>query len=108
MPIYEYKCTKCEHEFETLQGMNDRPLRKCPECKGKIERMQSAPAFQFKGSGWYVTDYGKGGSSKGSGGSDGDSGGSSKSEGSSSSSTKSDGKDSKSSTPKKKKAEAKK
>ena len=61
MPIYEYRCTKCGHEMEALQGMNDRPLRKCPECKGKLERLQSAPAFQFKGSGWYVTDYGKSG-----------------------------------------------
>jgi len=61
MPIYEYKCTECGHELEELQSMNSRPLRSCPECKGKLQRMHSAPAFQFKGSGWYVTDYAKSG-----------------------------------------------
>lgn len=65
MPIYEYRCTECGHEMETLQAMSARPLRKCPECKGKLQRVQSAPAFQFKGSGWYVTDYaGKGADKK--------------------------------------------
>jgi putative FmdB family regulatory protein len=57
MPIYEYQCRKCGHRLETLQRMSDAPLTKCPECRGKLKKLISAPAFQFKGSGWYVTDY---------------------------------------------------
>lgn len=59
MPIYEYQCKKCERTFEELQGFNDKPLRKCRECGGKVERMISLSAFHLKGSGWYETEYGK-------------------------------------------------
>ncbi len=57
MPIYEYRCTSCEQVHEFLQSINDDPVSKCPECDGVLEKLFSAPAFQFKGSGWYVTDY---------------------------------------------------
>jgi putative FmdB family regulatory protein len=61
MPIYEYECTQCGHRFEKIQKISARRVGKCPECKGRVERMVHAPAIQFKGSGWYVTDYaGKG------------------------------------------------
>ncbi len=59
MPNYEYLCQKCGHRFEKIQKFSDRMLKKCPECGGKIEQVISAPAVQFKGSGWYVTDYAK-------------------------------------------------
>ena len=59
MPLYEYECQKCGHRFEKIQKFSDPMLKKCPECGGKIEQMISAPAFQFKGSGWYVNDYAK-------------------------------------------------
>jgi putative FmdB family regulatory protein len=58
MPIYEYECTKCKAHVEAFQKVNDKPLTKCRKCGGKLERQISAPAIQFKGSGWYVTDYG--------------------------------------------------
>ena len=58
MPLYEYQCKKCKHKFEKIQKFSDRPIRKCPECGGPVEKIQHAPAVQFKGSGWYVTDYG--------------------------------------------------
>lgn len=58
MPIYEYHCTNCNHKFEEIQGFNDEPLKKCPECgKLKLEKLISAPAFHLKGTGWYVTDF---------------------------------------------------
>jgi putative FmdB family regulatory protein len=57
MPIYEYRCTKCGHRFEAIQKVSDRPISKCEKCKGKAERLISSPAIQFKGSGWYITDY---------------------------------------------------
>jgi putative FmdB family regulatory protein len=65
MPLYEYECTKCGHRFEKIQKFSDNPVKKCPECGGRVEKTISAPAVQFKGSGWYVTDYAKksGGSS---------------------------------------------
>src|SRR5215468_9800144 len=59
MPLYEYQCKKCEHRFERIQKFSDPPVKKCPECGGKVEQLLSAPAVQFKGSGWYVTDYAK-------------------------------------------------
>lgn len=66
MPIYEYECTKCGHRFEKIQKTSARRVGTCPECKGRVERMVHAPAIQFKGSGWYVTDYaGKGKAPKG-------------------------------------------
>jgi putative FmdB family regulatory protein len=57
MPIYEYECRKCKSHFEVFQKMDDKPPAKCSKCGGRLERLQSAPAIQFKGSGWYVTDY---------------------------------------------------
>ncbi len=57
MPLYEYECRKCHHRFERIQKFSDPPADKCPECGGKVDQVISAPAVQFKGSGWYVTDY---------------------------------------------------
>jgi putative FmdB family regulatory protein len=79
MPNYEYLCKKCGHRFEQIRKFSDRQLRKCPECGGVIEQVISAPAVQFKGSGWYVTDYAKKGagsaaSSSSAASSEGDSG----------------------------------
>ena len=59
MPLYEYECKKCHHRFEKIQKFSDRMVKKCPDCGGPVEQMISAPAVQFKGSGWYVTDYPK-------------------------------------------------
>ena len=58
MPLYEYQCKKCKHKFEKIQKFSDSPIRKCPECGGPVEKLLHAPAVQFKGTGWYVTDYG--------------------------------------------------
>jgi putative FmdB family regulatory protein len=66
MPLYEYECKKCHHRFERIQKFSDPHVTKCPKCKGPIEQLISAPAVQFKGSGWYVTDYAKGGAQPGS------------------------------------------
>jgi len=66
MPLYEYLCNKCGHRFERIQRFSDPMVKKCPECGGKVEQVISAPAVQFKGSGWYVTDYAKKSSSGGS------------------------------------------
>lgn len=57
MPIYEFECRKCKAHMEVFQKVNDKPPVKCPKCGGRLERKVSAPAIQFKGSGWYVTDY---------------------------------------------------
>jgi len=59
MPLYEYLCEKCGHRFEKIQKFSDKMIKKCPECGGRVEQVISAPAVQFKGSGWYVTDYPK-------------------------------------------------
>lgn len=59
MPIYEYQCTACRHVCEVLQKAGDKPPRKCPECGGPVVKLVSSPAIQFKGAGWYVTDYAK-------------------------------------------------
>lgn len=65
MPIYEYTCQKCGHHLEVMQKMSDKPLVKCPKCKGKLEKIFSQTSFQLKGSGWYVSDYaGRGKSEK--------------------------------------------
>jgi len=61
MPIYEYKCSSCDRQFETMQRLADAPLTTCETCGGDLEKLISAPSFQFKGSGWYVTDYAKSG-----------------------------------------------
>jgi putative FmdB family regulatory protein len=82
MPLYEYQCKKCGHRFERIQQFSDAPVKKCPDCGGKVEQLISAPTVQFKGSGWYVTDYAKKPS------------GASKSESKSDSEGKSDSKDS--------------
>jgi len=57
VPLYEYQCTKCKRRTEKIESVAGPHLKKCPHCGGKVERLQSAPAIQFKGSGWYVTDY---------------------------------------------------
>lgn len=57
MPIYEYTCQKCGRHLEVMQKMSDKPLTRCPECKGKLEKIFSQTSFQLKGSGWYVSDY---------------------------------------------------
>jgi putative FmdB family regulatory protein len=64
MPLYEYRCTSCGKRIEALQRVSAPPLRECPTCHGALVKMISAPALQFKGSGWYVTDYPKGGGRK--------------------------------------------
>lgn len=60
MPLYEYKCQGCGDVFEVIQKFSDQPLTVHEKCGGKVERLVSAAALRFKGSGWYVTDYGKG------------------------------------------------
>jgi putative FmdB family regulatory protein len=72
MPLYEYECKKCHHRFERIVKFSDPPLKRCPDCGGQVEQTISAPAVQFKGSGWYVNDYAK--KSGASGSSNGDSG----------------------------------
>ena len=57
MPLYEYECEKCGKHFEKIEKLGGPHLKKCPSCSGRVERLMSAPAIQFKGSGWYVTDY---------------------------------------------------
>ncbi len=57
MPLYEYECGECGERFERLQKFSDPPIEKCPKCSGHVSRLLSSPAIQFKGSGWYVTDY---------------------------------------------------
>ena len=66
MPLYEYECKKCHHRFEKIQSFSAPHTKKCPKCKGPIEQVITAPAVQFKGSGWYVTDYAKSNSPGGS------------------------------------------
>jgi putative FmdB family regulatory protein len=57
MPLYEYECEECGHRFERIRKFSDPPLSTCPECAGPVRKLLSAPAIQFKGTGWYVTDY---------------------------------------------------
>jgi len=57
MPLYEYKCDQCGEVFEVVQKISDPPMKKCVQCGGSVTKMPSSPAIQFKGSGWYVTDY---------------------------------------------------
>jgi len=59
MPLYEYRCLSCGERIEVLQHVGDPPLTRCNRCEGQLEKVISAPALQFKGSGWYVTDYAK-------------------------------------------------
>lgn len=58
MPLYEYKCPACG-DFELIRKFSDAPLAHCPTCGAPVQKLLSAPAFQFKGTGWYVTDYAK-------------------------------------------------
>jgi putative FmdB family regulatory protein len=57
VPLYEYQCAKCHKKTEKIENLSGPHLKKCPHCGGKVERLLGAPAIQFKGSGWYVTDY---------------------------------------------------
>jgi putative FmdB family regulatory protein len=67
MPLYEYECSSCRHRFELIQRFSDPHPHACPECGGPVTRLVSSPAIQFKGSGWYITDYArKGGADAGS------------------------------------------
>ena len=59
MPLYEYQCDACGHRFEIIRRFSDPPLEICPKCGGAVRKLQSAPAFHLKGSGWYITDYGR-------------------------------------------------
>ncbi len=79
MPIYEYKCEGCGETFEVIQKFADEPLTVHEKCGGHVHKLMSAPSFQFKGSGWYATDYAKG-SGSGPAKSESDKGESSKSE----------------------------
>jgi len=94
MPIYGYRCTECGHELEVLQSMSAEPLKVCPECGGALRKLLYPVGVQFKGSGFYTTDYRNGGKSRSESGStssssdsDGSSGSSSSSESNSSSSS---------------------
>jgi putative FmdB family regulatory protein len=64
MPLYEYRCEACEHRFEVIQKYSDQPVAVCPSCgAGPVEKLLSSPAIQFKGTGWYITDYARKGQS---------------------------------------------
>lgn len=67
MPLYEYQCEKCGESFEVMQKFSDKPVCTHDKCGGLVHRLISAPALQFKGSGWYITDYAKGSNSSGNG-----------------------------------------
>jgi putative FmdB family regulatory protein len=64
VPLYEYRCTKCNHVFEKIQKFSDPQVSECPKCGAPVEQVISAPAVQFKGAGWYVNDYAKKSGSK--------------------------------------------
>ncbi|HEY1732352.1 MAG TPA: FmdB family zinc ribbon protein [Terriglobales bacterium] len=87
MPLYEYQCKKCHSLTERIQKFSDPPLSECPHCGGELEQLLSAPAVQFKGSGWYVTDYAKKSSQGGSSSSNGSAAASSESKSESSGSS---------------------
>ena len=57
MPLYEYQCDECEHRFEVIQKFSDALASSCPKCGGAVTKLMSSPAIQFKGTGWYITDY---------------------------------------------------
>jgi putative FmdB family regulatory protein len=63
MPLYEYQCDVCAHRFEVIQKFSDPPIEVCPKCGGAVRKLLSSPAIQFKGSGWYITDYARAGKS---------------------------------------------
>lgn len=64
MPLYEYQCDDCQRRFEVIQKFSDPPVESCPTCTGLVKRLISSPAIHFRGSGFYLTDYGRGGQSK--------------------------------------------
>lgn len=72
MPIYEYRCTACGHLIEVIQKHGDKPLTKCTECSGKLEKLISRTAFRLKGGGWYAEGYGKGSGASAKPGASGD------------------------------------
>ena len=61
MPLYEYQCDVCAHRFEVIQKFSDSPVDVCPKCGGAVKKLLSSPAIQFKGTGWYITDYARSG-----------------------------------------------
>ena len=61
MPLYEYQCDACGHRFEVIQKFSDAPVETCDKCGGQVRKLLSSPAIQFKGSGWYITDYARAG-----------------------------------------------
>lgn len=63
MPLYEYQCDNCAHRFEVIQKFSDAPIDVCPKCGGPVKKLLSSPAIQFKGTGWYITDYARSGKS---------------------------------------------
>lgn len=72
MPLYEYLCDACGHRFELIRKYSDPPVEACPVCGGAVQKLLSSPAIQFKGSGWYITDYARAGKSDGKGDAAGD------------------------------------
>ena len=66
MPLYEYQCDACSNRFERIQKFSDPPVDACPSCGGTVRKLLSSPAIQFKGSGWYITDYARKSSNDGS------------------------------------------
>ena len=91
MPLYEYQCPKCGR-FEVIQKFSDAPLAVCPTCGSAVQKLLSAPAIQFKGTGWYITDYARSGSGdKKAGSKEGSSDGGSKDSGSKDSGSKESG-----------------
>jgi putative FmdB family regulatory protein len=68
MPLYEYQCDACGHRFEVIQKFSDAPLDTCEKCGGSVRKLLSSPAIQFKGSGWYITDYARAGKTDGGSG----------------------------------------
>ena len=86
MPLYEYQCDQCAHRFEVIQKYSDAPIAVCPKCGGPVKKLLSSPAIQFKGTGWYITDYARSGKSDSATTKSGDA----KSESTSSSETKSE------------------
>jgi len=65
MPLYEYQCDACAHRFEVIQKFSDAPVEVCPKCGGAVKKLLSSPAIQFKGTGWYITDYARSGKTEG-------------------------------------------
>ena len=73
MPLYEYECDACQHRFEVIQKFSDPPIETCPACGSTVRKLLSSPAIQFKGSGWYITDYARAGKGDAASGGKGDS-----------------------------------